>query len=304
MHILRSERLGVIWLGVAFLACLGVELWGILHPVEVEPLRADDLLFALGEMPGYASPSGGRGEYESWDAGVSPTPTPVFPDVQGEVFVHELDSSGWVELGLSPRQARGAVRYAEALGGIRNQKQLERMRSLPQGWWEHHAAHLRFPAPQPVSRKHRGETADDPTPEKELRVVDINRADSLELMTIRGVGPWVAGQILRARRQWGGIADLGLLSPALNGWDSLAQALRPSFSCRKEDVGMRCPDTLSVEDWKSLPLIGYKEARLMEKVARHHPGNTDALLRHPVLDSAQQRVLTLYVTPCQGAGWD
>lgn len=304
MHILRSERLGVLWLGAGFLACLGVEVWGVMHPHEVEPLHTEDLLFALGEMPGSSAPFKEGQTDVSHVTAPSSAAKPRFETVTEDVWVNALDSGGWVALGLSPRQARGAVRYAKSLGGIRNMEQLRRMKMLPSGWLDHYAGHVRFPPPEMPASKPR-DNADPPPADassrpKERRLLDINRADSLELLALRGVGPWVAGQILGARKRWGGIAELALLTPALNGWDSLAKALAPSFSCRREDVRVRCSDTLTIEAWRTLPRIGFKEAQALEKMARHHPGDLEALMRHPALDSSQQRVLQLYVVPCGG----
>ena len=79
--------------------------------------------------------------------------------------------------------------------------------------------------------------------------VDLNVVDSLTLIGLPGVGPWVAGRILAARRRWGGFADTSLL---VRRWVGTAS---PGPSCRDsraspEAVHRRCPDSLSVEEWK------------------------------------------------------
>ena len=309
MHVLRGERLGVIWLGGAFLACLAVEWWNEAHPVEVQPIQIADLLFALSQMPGVEPPLAARlplrqptGEGTQRGGGFHPG----FQHRAGFIEVYRLDAEGWVALGLTSKQAASALRYAEAIGGIRNVEQLERMRVLPDGWMDHHRSFLRFPKEERKERDrakhpHPWSSESDADNSETISLVDINRADSLELIGVKGVGPWVATNILKARREWGGICDLRLLSAALNGWDSLATALSPAFVCSARDVTTRCPDTLSIQAWQTLPLIGKREARLLQRTVDHHPGEWLELVHHPALDSLQQRVISCYLQPC-GAG--
>ena len=72
------------------------------------------------------------------------------------------------------------------------------------------------PSPKPIFRSR-------PIPEpKIISPVNINQADSLELIDIPGIGPWGAKSILREREQWGSIATLDQLKslfPFDRGWD-------------------------------------------------------------------------------------
>ena len=296
MYILRSERFGTLWFALGVVACAGVEAWRMVHVVEPEPLRVSTLLGALDQMAGPDStawqprPMGPQARRRPDD--------PSFPQVSGEIEVDRLDSAGWVALGLSPRQARGAVRYAESSGGFENIEDLARLRMLPDGWMEHYGAQLRFPrrnaARAAVAREAPGDFIEDAP----VFPVDINVADSATLLAIQGVGPWVAGRILQARRSWGGVADLSLLAPALDGWDSLATALEPAFTCSSDAVTRRCVDSLSVDGWRSLPTVGRKEAESLWRRAKHHPGDIRLILAHPTIDSVRRQTLSHYLRPC------
>ncbi|NDB03966.1 MAG: hypothetical protein EBY38_09945 [Flavobacteriaceae bacterium] len=72
------------------------------------------------------------------------------------------------------------------------------------------------PSPKPIFRSR-------PIPEpKIISPVNINQADSLELIDIPGIGPWGAKSILREREKWGSIATLDQLKslfPFDRGWD-------------------------------------------------------------------------------------
>lgn len=263
------------------------------------------LLLALDSMEGTETNGHGSDGRVSapLDANASTNPFPPLP--KGPINPSVLDSTDWVELGLSPKQARGAVRYVRSLGGQVSPSALERMRVLPEGWLDHYGSVLAFQAldAKEVRIVPDAKVVDHGRPSEPTMVsVDINRADSIELVAIRGVGPWVAGRILSARRKWGGIADLSLLTEALNGWDSLATAIAPAFHCSSSDVQRRCLDSLGVSGWASLPGVGWNEARALERRVRHHGTDVELVLNHPALDSVSRVVIAFYLKPCRVDG--
>ncbi len=226
----------------------------------------------------------------------------AFPS--GPIDVDRLDSAGWVGLGLSPRQAASAMRYRQAVGGFRNAEVLGRLRVLPDGWMERHGDRLVVPVDL-TTREDKGQKAKAVKPDSSLpeprragasqagqeSPVDLNVADSLTLIGLPGVGPWVSGRILAARRRWGGFADTSLLVEAL-GWDSLARAIMPRFTCSPGAVHRRCPDSLSVEEWEALPGIGRREAATLARFVGHHGGSRETLRSCRILDSTRwNRVL-------------
>ena len=302
MHILKAERLGTVCCAVAVAACLGVEAWHMRVPNESHALTVVELLAVLEAMEG---PSHRPGFFGPEDERSS---SREFPEVQGSIDVLTLDSAGWVRWGLTPRQARSAVRYARAVGGIRSRSMLGRMRVLPEGWLAHYDDVLQFPvadvrqSPEEGQKNRRDGTKEGaygpPRSASPAFPVNINTADSLELIEINGVGPWVAGRILRARSQWGGIADTASFLLALDGWDSLADALAPRFSFNPEDVKRRCADTLNDEQWANLPGLRRREGVILRRFMAHHPSMTWAEMVHPAIDSARWATVQHYLTRC------
>ena len=276
-------------------ACLlfwcGVEVWLARLPDEPDPIPVTTLLMALDRLPG-------------------PEAGPKRPLVTGPIDVQSLDSAGWVAAGLTPKQAASALRYRAAVGGFVNEEVLRRMRVLPKGWMERYGDQLRFPEPPPT----------EPTPSKESgrsqqmttsgegpsarrraaapeEPVDLNRTDSLTLLRMKGVGPWVAGRILEARRKWGGFAAPEQLQEAL-GWDSLANVLLSRFEANAADVVQRCPDSLSASDWQDIPGVSRKEAEVLALYVSLHGapgGNVSGCLG--VRDSVLRQV-AIYLRPC------
>lgn len=283
--------MGAWLLGLLLMAWGGTEAWWASMASRTEPIGITELLDALWWLP----VEGGHVDAE-WPEGDDVSDT-------GPVLVDDLDSGGWVGLGLSPRQAASAIRYRNAVGGFRDRSVFERMRVLPQGWLERHSDRLVFSEPssgleknpeeKPVPRQMRF-NGEGGSPKRPSMAVDLNSADSLTLISIRGVGPWVTGRILGARRKWGGFSDTALLVEAL-GWDSLAQALMPLFVCEAPLVKVHCPDSLTVEGWSGLPGVRRDDAAGIVRYVRHHGGSMDTLRQCKVLDSIRWARLIPYL---------
>lgn len=272
----------------------GVEAWWVSAKVPAQKPGVTELLDALWWLPGPEPASQTNAAFQSTDdSGASQAPIPV----------DELDSAGWTRWGLSPGQAASAVRYRDAVGGFRDIEVLERMWVLPDGWLERHRDRIVFPAhatPEAEPAESRWTIA---TQEKDMagweeistpRLVPLNTADSLDLIALRGVGPWVAGRILRARRRWGGFADTAQLVEAL-GWDSLARSIMPLFSCDADRIERRCPDSLTVEGWSELPGIRWREAKAIVRYVGQHGGDPAGLSSCLVLDSVRWNRLFPYL---------
>ena len=260
-----------------------MEAWWAAVREPVEPIGVTELLEALWWLPGPEQ---------------APEAGPVTAAPTGPIEVDGLDSAGWVGLGLSPRQAASAMRYRQAVGGFRDAEVVGRMRVLPDGWMERHGDRLVFPVNligEDVGQNAEGVQLDPSLPEArtvganqagQKGPVDLNVADSLTFIGLPGVGPWVSGRILAARRKWGGFADTSLLVEAL-GWDSLARAIMPKFTCSPEVVRKRCPDSLSVEKWGELPGISRREAATLVRFVGHHGGSRETLRSCRILDSTR-----------------
>ena len=257
-----------------------MEAWWAAVREPVEPIGVTELLEALWWLPG---------PEEALKAGlVNAVPT-------APIEVDRLDSAGWVGLGLSPRQAASAMRYRQAVGGFRDAEVVGRMRVLPSGWLDRHGDRMVFPV-DVTTLEDKGQKAmavkpDSSLPEpgmvgasqaEQARPVDLNVADSLTLIGLPGVGPWVSGKILAARRRWGGFADTSLL-----GQGHHAQIHVWSRSRAQAD-----PDSLSAEEWEALPGIGRREAVTLTRYVGHHGGSWETLRSCRILDSTRwNRVL-------------
>lgn len=266
---------------------VGVELWRVTLPAGPEPVDVESLLWALEQWPSEQIVATSHGQaFREEDDAFAP------------IAVDLLDSAGWVNVGFSARQAQSAIRYRNAVGGFTSMDELRKMRVLPKGWLPQHESRLVFPTPSVapsemlevknskrynVRRRNPEEEKSQPF-EGRKSLVDLNRADSLTLLAIHGVGPWVAGKILKARRDWGGFSHVNQLELAL-GWDSMANALSGRFVCFPEQVQKHCIGDLSALEWSLLPGVGEKRGLVISRYVANHGAQLASLRGCMALDS-------------------
>lgn len=207
-----------------------------------------------------------------------------------------------VLLGLSPKQAQSFIRYRELRGGFRSTADLEKIYVLPDGWLDRHRNSMDFPpAPEQatVREPYPGETKPASHPPKNdwvnaepSTIVDINAVDSLELISIRGIGPQSAGRILAYRDRLGGFHSVEQYEEIWGLHPEVRKVLyvttAPLSGHRKIDLNTADTETLGEH-----PYIRFKLARSLVAM-RGHRGKLDTndlRSHHLIDDSLYQRII-------------
>jgi|GEM_PF-188735 len=166
-------------------------------------------------------------------------------DSVGKLFdPNVLDTTGFVALGFSPRQAEVIVAYRDKIGGFATPEQFARCYVVSEEAFASLSPYIVI-APKP---------AVEPTR------VDINRADSATLCTVHGIGPTTAGRIVALRKRLGGFVSV----------DQLALV---------EGITERNFETMSKEIFASPDGITKIDINFATPVEMDHPYITGTMLR-------------------------
>ncbi|MBP3765522.1 MAG: helix-hairpin-helix domain-containing protein [Bacteroidaceae bacterium] len=127
------------------------------------------------------------------------------------------DSATFVRLGLTPRIAGRICHYRAAGGRFRRAEDLARIYGMDTAALRRLRPYIRIAAvpganpsfhePRPLEKSHYAYT---PYPSRKLprgRQLDLNAADSAELLRVPGVGPYFARRIVRYRERLGGFVS-------------------------------------------------------------------------------------------------
>ena len=241
-YLTPSQRRALLALTLLVVAAtLAVWFWHRRHPrAAVRPLPADTLTAA-------AAPSQG-------------TLHPFDPNT--------ADSATLVRLGLHPRLARRICRYRAAGGRFRHARDLARIYGMDTAALRRLRPYIRMAAapganpsfrkPRPLEKSHYAYT---PYPSRKLprgRQLDLNAADSAELLRVPGVGPYFARRIVRYRQRLGGFVSPEQLREIPNLPDSVQTWFR--VTAEKAQSPLRL-NTATFRELLRHPYLNYEQVK-------------------------------------------
>ena len=132
---------------------------------------------------------------------------------------------------------------------------------------------------------------------KKLVSIDINKADTLQLIDLPGIGPTLAERIIKFRENLGGYISVDQLLEVYGIKDSVFQILKPQLICSNEIKTI----SINVADFNSInrhPYISYQEAKAIVKFRDQHgvfkvPSD---LLKLAIVDEIWLQKITPYLS--------
>ena len=241
-YLTPSQRRALLALTLLVVAAtLAVWFWHRRHPgAAARPLPADTLTAAAATTQG--------------------TLHPFDPNT--------ADSATLVRLGLHPRLARRICRYRAAGGRFRHTRDLARIYGMDTAALRRLCPYIRIAAapganpsfrkPRPLEKSHYAYT---PYPSRKLprgRQLDLNAADSAELLRVPGVGPYFARRIVRYRERLGGFVSPEQLREIPNLPDSVQTWFR--VTAEKAQRSLRL-NTATFRELLRHPYLNYEQVK-------------------------------------------
>lgn len=204
-----------------------------------------------------------------------PDPFPFDPNT--------ISFEGWQRLGVPVRTIHTILNYQKAGGYFFKKEDLNRIYGLSPELYQHLEPYIRiiprgaFKNSTPnlnrdsVYTEHTKQTIFLRNKLKnELAVIDINTADSLQWIMLKGIGPVLSSRIIRFRKALGGFHKIEQIAEVYGLPDSTFQSIKQqlnisSFSLKKLNV-----NTATVEELKSHPYIGYRLAASIKAFREQH----------------------------------
>jgi competence protein ComEA len=229
-------------------------------------------------------------EMEAWLAEIRAKEVEVA--VQADPFPFDpniLEREGWLALGLSERQVDGLERYTAKGGRFRVKSDLARMYTISPEAYQRLEPFIQLPdslprrerqAPQREQKKEWPERGaviagtSNTYPERTPRIakVEVNTADSADLVALPGIGPAFARGILKYRESLGGyhgmhqLAEVYVLKDKPDALERMEQLLDVDPSMVR-----RIPiNTCTVEELAAHPYIRWQLAKPLFAYRQQH----------------------------------
>lgn len=222
---------------------------------------------------------------------------PVKSEVNNKVTLKNFDPNKpdekeWLTLGISKKQTGVIKNYLSHGGKFRIKKDFKKMYCIPAAQYISLEPFILLPdtiiRERPVKKNF----------QKEIEIVDIAKADSIDLLKIKGIGPSFAARIVKYREKLGGFYSMEQLKEVWGITDSVYTGIIP-FLIISDTIPFRLinlnTDTFGI--FASHPYIKGKIAGLICNYRKQHKSfsSIDDLNHIPLITEENFRKLAHYV---------
>ena len=174
-----------------------------------------------------------------------------------------LADKGWLVLGL-PSTKLSVLRNFQKSGAIfKTKTDLKHYFAITDEFYEKVEKYISIPEIKKT------ETPINKT-KKTNQIVELNQADSLQLISINGVGPFYAKQILKYRKELGGFRNYDQLTEIWGLENLEIQKLKQQTSIETLHIRQVNVNTIELEQLKLHPYLNYKQAKMILNYRKQH----------------------------------
>lgn len=126
------------------------------------------------------------------------------------------DSLTWLSLGLYPKQAASIMKYKRKGGRFYKKEDVQKMYAINDSMYKRLEPYIRIPEKPAREKFFKKHTSTYPEYEKKSKSytptkLEMNKADSLQWVALKGIGPVLANRILEYRKKLGGFIHVSQL---------------------------------------------------------------------------------------------
>ena len=174
-----------------------------------------------------------------------------------------LDDKGWLALGLYSKRLNTLRNFQKSGGVFKVKQDLKKCFAITDEFYNRIKEYAIFPKVQKLQTS-------SYKPKITKQLVNINIADSLLLVSINGVGPFYAKQILEFRKELGGFRNYNQISE-IWGLENLElekfqqQTSIDTLYTQKINI-----NTVELEKLRLHPYLNYKQAKMIVNYRKQH----------------------------------
>ncbi len=182
---------------------------------------------------------------------------------------NSLDLEGWVDLGLSAKQAQSILNYREKGGRFNVKKDLAKMYTISQEKFVELQPYILLPDTIAKERLWRNEPVTEADNAEPL-LIELNGADSISLIRLSGIGPTYSSRIIKYRDLLGGFYSLDQLHEVWGLKDSTIEKIKPNLKIAHASWQMININSASIKELSAHPYIDWKIAKAIVNYRSQH----------------------------------
>lgn len=188
-----------------------------------------------------------------------------------------MDEGFYKQIGLNTKATKSLMNYLKAGAVLKNSRDLLKIYYMDSIWVDSMESYFIFPQPQQNEQADRELNQDfafeknRKTPSTKIWVkLNLNTADSAELVQIPGVGPYTAKQIIKLREALGGIREYSQLTLIYRMRDETIDILLERTFIDSKDFKSININTVTSDQLGRHPYISWKQANAVVNYRFQH----------------------------------
>ena len=187
-----------------------------------------------------------------------------------------LGASGWKKLGLREKTITGLQHYIEKGGRFRQPMDIKKIWGLPAGLADKLLPYVRIESAPGKKFIPDNSVETKAFTRKSTQILNINRADSLALVSLPGIGPGYTRRILKFREKLGGFYSIDQVSETFGLPDSVFQKIKTNLIVDGNDIIRKVNiNTAGMDELKEHPYIRYQLANSIIQFRSQHGNFVD-----------------------------
>lgn len=192
-----------------------------------------------------------------------------------------------VNNGFSKKQANNLLKYREKIGFFKEKTDLKKIYAIDEDFYKKIEAYI-------IIEKTESVNSDNNL----VELININTADSLMLIKIKGIGPSYAKRILKYRTLLGGFYKIEQLKEVYGMTDELYNSIQNLFYISINDIKTINVNKATFKEINSHPLIDYQLTKAIVEV-RGFNGDFESiedLVKFKLIDKEKYNILKYYLS--------
>lgn len=240
-------------------------------------------------------------EYSNTIQGVDKSETTI----KQELFhfnPNELDKDGWEKLGLSKRIIAIIGNYRESGGKFYKKEDLKKIYGLGQDLYSTLEPYIDLPEKSQPSENTQTSESNIKKKENYARkdtVINLNKADTFNLLLVHGIGPYYAKRICKYRSLLGGFSKIEQLKEVYGINDTVYNMINNSLKIDTSEIRKIKLNNATFKELIRHPYISAYQTKAILKYISYKDTiqTTKELLENNILDEQTFNKVSIYIEP-------
>ncbi len=161
----------------------------------------------------------------------------------------------WIGIGFSEKEASSIIKFRSICKGFRYKEDVQKIFCMTEERYQSLEPFLTIPS-KPLYDKHVNGYKKEYT-QTRFKMLELNTADSIELISLKGIGPGWARRIIKRRNQLGGYYSISQLLEIKGLSDSLLNTIQTQINIDTSLITRLNINTISLEEIQKHPYCWY-----------------------------------------------